>query len=118
MYGNVYIVLGVLNVAVVGTIVMSNFHDSSLVVNKHSGQPFDVYVGRPSKWGNPFVIGRGGNRNKCIAKYRAYVLGNKELMASLHELTGKRLACWCAPLACHADVLVELANSIHVQSQE
>ena len=69
-----------------------------------------VYIGRPGKWGNPFVIGRDGTRGEVVAKYRAYLLGNRALMAALPELTGKDLVCWCAPEACHGDVLLELAN--------
>mgnify|MGYP001405663058 CR=1 FL=1 len=71
---------------------------------------FDVYIGRPSKWGNQFVIGKDGDRAEVIRKYREYLLGNESLMRSLHELRGKRLGCWCSPQACHGDVLVELAN--------
>ena len=44
--------------------------------------PFDIYIGRPSKWGNPFVIGRDGNREQVIEKYRAYILGNQTLLAA------------------------------------
>lgn len=69
-----------------------------------------VYVGRPSKWGNPFVIGRDGSRTEVIAKYRAWIVAQPELMNALHELRGRDLVCWCAPLACHGDVLRELAN--------
>jgi hypothetical protein len=69
-----------------------------------------VYVGRPSKWGNPFVIGRDGSRDDVIAKYRAWIVRQPELLAALHELRGKDLVCWCAPERCHAEVLVELAN--------
>jgi hypothetical protein len=69
-----------------------------------------VYIGRPSKWGNPFVIGRDGTRHEVVAKYRAYLLANPRLLAALPELAGKDLVCWCAPEACHGDVLVELAN--------
>jgi len=56
-----------------------------------------VYVGRPSKWGNPFVIGRDGSRDDVIAKYRAWIVRQPELLAALHELRGKDLVCWCAP---------------------
>ncbi len=70
-----------------------------------------VYVGRPSKWGNPFVIGRDGTREQVVAKYRAWIVRQPTLMAALHELTGKDLVCWCAPEGCHADVLVALANN-------
>ncbi len=69
-----------------------------------------VYVGRPSKWGNPFVLGRDGSRSEVIAKYRAWIVEQPDLVASLDELRGRYLVCWCAPQACHADVLIELAN--------
>lgn len=69
-----------------------------------------VYIGRPSKWGNPFVIGRDGTRAAVIDKYRAWLLSMPELLGSLDELRGRDLVCWCAPLACHGDVLVELAK--------
>ena len=45
-----------------------------------------VYVGRPSKWGNPFVIGRDGTREEVIAKYRDWILRQPALVAALHEL--------------------------------
>lgn len=69
-----------------------------------------IYVGRPSIWGNPFKIGPDGTRDEVIEKYRAWLLAQPELMSKLPELRGRHLACWCAPLACHADVLLELAN--------
>ena len=69
-----------------------------------------VYVGRPTKWGNPFVIGRDGMREAVIAKYRAWIARQPALMAALPELRGKDLVCWCAPERCHAEVLIELAN--------
>jgi hypothetical protein len=78
-------------------------------VGKHSSGG-RVYVGRPSKWGNPFVIGRDGVRDEVIAKYRAWVVKQPALMNALHELRNKDLICWCAPEACHADVLAELAK--------
>lgn len=71
---------------------------------------YDVYIGRPSKWGNPFVIGRDGSRADVIAKYRAWLLNQPTLVAVLPELRGKVLGCWCAPQACHGDVLEELAG--------
>lgn len=72
--------------------------------------PYDVYIGRPTKWGNPFKIGRDGTREQVIEKYRAWLLQQPELMAALPELRGKVLGCWCHPQACHGDVLAELAN--------
>jgi len=71
----------------------------------------DVYIGRPSPFGNPFVIGKDGGREEVIRKYEAFVLGNADLLSLVRrELKGKVLGCWCAPLACHGDVLVRLAN--------
>lgn len=72
--------------------------------------PYDVYVGRPTKWGNPFVIGRDGTREEVIAKYEDYLRNRLDLWMALPDLRGKVLACWCAPLPCHADVLLRLAN--------
>lgn len=71
---------------------------------------YDVYIGRPSKWGNPFVMGRDGTRAEVVAKYRAHVLRRPDLLAALKELKGKALGCWCAPQACHGDVLAELSE--------
>lgn len=68
-----------------------------------------VYVGRPTKWGNPFVIGKDGSREVVIAKYATYIVGR--YTHKLHELRGKDLVCWCHPLPCHADVLLDLANA-------
>jgi hypothetical protein len=69
-----------------------------------------VYIGRPSKWGNPFEIGKDGDRETVILKYREWILTQPHLIASLPELRGKVLGCWCAPKACHGDILVSLAN--------
>lgn len=74
------------------------------------GKAFDVYIGRPSIWGNPFVIGIDGTREEVIKKYRAWILQNPKLLAELHTLKGKVLGCYCAPLPCHGDVLQELAE--------
>jgi len=73
-------------------------------------QKYDVYCGRPSIWGNPFVIGKDGNRTEVIKKHREWLLQNKELMAKIPELKGKILGCWCSPQSCHCDFLAELAN--------
>jgi hypothetical protein len=69
-----------------------------------------VYIGRPSIWGNPFVIGKDGSRDDVIAKYETWLLGNGQLVDQLAALAGKDLVCWCAPARCHGDVLVRLAN--------
>lgn len=80
---------------------------------------FDVYIGRGSKWGNPFSHKEGtlaehvvGSREEAIAKYEEYLLNNQELVDALPELKGKVLGCWCKPKACHGDVLLRMANSL------
>lgn len=71
----------------------------------------DVYIGRPSKWGNPYTVGRDGSRADVIARYELWLAGQPELLAALGELAGKTLGCWCAPEPCHGDVLVRLAET-------
>jgi len=68
-------------------------------------EPFDVYIGRGSKWGNPFKIGRDGNREEVISKFEAYMMNRPDLIQALPELVGKTLGCWCKPKACHGDIL-------------
>lgn len=75
-------------------------------------EPFDVYIGRPSKWGNPFPLVKGASdeeRADCLAKYTEWLLAQPQLLAQLGELRDKVLGCWCAPKACHGDVLARLA---------
>lgn len=77
------------------------------VLNKHSDFPGEeaVYIGRPSKWGNPYdSFGREEN----IRRFREYL--TDKLMqdeAFLEPLRGKDLVCFCKPLNCHGDVIME-----------
>ncbi len=96
------------------------------VLNKRTDKiPEDaVYVGRPSKWGNSMTMKelrrlfpkdtKEELNQKAVDWYREYIavpFGRPaELMAEITELKGKDLVCWCAPLPCHADVLLKLAN--------
>ena len=89
-----------------------------------------VYVGRPSKWGNPFKVGifydnyygtfpiestkgiKIKTLKQCLKRYGKFI---KELHSAeyvdLSELRCKNLSCWCAlDKPCHADTLLELAN--------
>lgn len=78
-----------------------------------------VYVGRPAKWGNPYSHLASKlsmiyvpTREVAIEKYKEWIAKScpefiEELKA---ELRGKDLVCWCAPKACHADTLLEIAN--------
>ena len=93
------------------------------VLNKRTNGVPDgaVYVGRPTKWGNPFKtndpllpsgLTKEQKRQAVVDEYRRYILARPSLLADLLELKGKDLVCWCAPLPCHADVLLELANKV------
>lgn len=79
--------------------------------NNHRGEEY-VRICRPSRWGNPFKIGRDGTREEVIRKYEAYILTRPDLLAQLPTLKGKRLACWCAPFACHGDILARMADEL------
>lgn len=82
------------------------------VCNKRVEQPRDsIYIGRPSKWGNPYAMGPHSTREQVIQLYRELLLANPHLLEVIRrELAGKDLVCWCAPAACHGDVLLRVAN--------
>jgi hypothetical protein len=73
-----------------------------------------VYVGRPTRWGNPFVVGTEGvpDRSVAVDRYRSWLAGQPELVAAARvALAGRDLVCWCpAGAACHADVLLAVVN--------
>lgn len=90
----------------------------TVVVNRRI-EIADVYIGRGSPWGNPFShVPSGFNtirvatRADAIARYREWIQTQPQLLAKLHTLRGKILGCYCAPLACHGDVLAELADAL------
>jgi hypothetical protein len=80
---------------------------------------FDVYIGRPGPWGNPFshlpdsaAQFRCASREEAVARYREWLLSQSLLVEKAkRELRGKVLGCWCAPKSCHGEVLAEVANS-------
>ena len=81
-------------------------------------KPYDIYIGRPSKWGNPFSIGqnyqgRVMTREDVVRAYKDWLLHSdkgQELFKAIKELKGKILGCWCYPEMCHGDVLAYYAN--------
>lgn len=86
---------------------------TATVVHIRDGVGYDVYIGRGSKWGNPFKIGRDGNRGEVIDKYAEYLIAHPRLVVdALYELQDKRLACFCAPKPCHGDLLVGLVSCL------
>lgn len=95
------------------------------VLNKRSKNiPADaVYIGRPTKWGNPYTHLEGTlakykveNRQAAVDAFKKYldqaIAANPQILETIkRELGGKDLVCWCAPLACHGDYLIQLANN-------
>jgi hypothetical protein len=74
-------------------------------------EKYDVYIGRPSKWGNPYSIGKDGTREEVIYKHHCDFFGKPQLMIeAIKELKGKTLGCYCSPAACHGDTLSDWAN--------
>jgi len=93
------------------------------VVNKHY-EEYDVYIGRGSKWGNPYTHIKDKKtkaefivetREEAVEKYEEWIRQQPELLASLWELRGKRLGCFCKPASCHGDILVKLIEEICVE---
>jgi hypothetical protein len=72
-----------------------------------------VYVGRPSVFGNPFVVGVHGSRELVIERFREYAVDRcyreSAFRAEVASLHGRTLVCWCAPAPCHGKVLLWLA---------
>ena len=94
------------------------------VVNLNK-EPYDVYIGRGSKWGNPYTTIKDKETLACeivdsseeaISKYKEHILSTPELYNSLHELEGKTLGCFCKPKSCHGDVLLELISQKNLKN--
>jgi Domain of unknown function (DUF4326) len=82
-------------------------------------EPYDIYCGRPSKWGNPYSHKEGtlaefkvDTRDEAVDAYESYLLSNKELMDSLPELMYKKISCWCFPKKCHCDILKKYVDRL------
>lgn len=82
------------------------------IVNIKSGAKYDVYCGRPSIFGNPFVIGKDGSRDEVIEKYRTYfhekISSDQNFLNEVYKLKDKTLGCFffCVPQKCHCEVIV------------
>ncbi len=98
------------------------------IVNRKTYRGESVYVGRPSALGNPFVIGRDGDRQTVVEKYRRWLWrqlqrGSGEVFEAIHRLAQQAktddlvLACWCLPEKCHAEIIRSAIEWINNQSQ-
>lgn len=79
-------------------------------------EPYDVYIGRGSMWGNPFKMVSEADRERVIRDYKKYlkkaILSGEIRALDLKTLKGKRLGCYCKPKACHGDILAAIVNMI------
>lgn len=99
--------------------MLDEFKSDTRVVHCQK-ERYDVYIGRPSEWGNPYSHIKDREtraqfltrtREEAISKYREWILQQPHLMEKLETLRGKTLGCWCKPKSCHGDILIELLNS-------
>lgn len=91
--------------------------EKTTVVNCRTSD-YDVFIGRPSLWGNPFKVGRDGNRQECLDKFRDYLKDKPYLIEAAKEmLKGRVLGCYCKPLPCHGDIWVEVIEKGGDQSE-
>ena len=71
-------------------------------------QPENVYIGRPTKWGNQNKISKILSREKVVQLYEEDIKNNPVLLRDLHQLRGKNLGCWCYPQPCHGNIIQKL----------
>jgi hypothetical protein len=102
---------------------MSNYDDPPLQASvvHCKRDKFDIYIGRPGEWGNPFSHKPGtkaqfrvSTRDEAIEEYRKYLIkqlrSGEVTLEQLQALQGKVLGCWCHPKPCHGDILVKAAK--------
>jgi len=83
---------------------------SHTVVVNIKNERCDIKIDRTTIFGNPYRIGPDGDRKQVIEKYRSHFynkLKNSNFRDKVLQLKGKRLGCWCFPLECHGNVIVE-----------
>jgi hypothetical protein len=89
-----------------GQTITVNFRSHQNLIVWAQAHDLFVRIDRLSIWGNPFELDKDGDRATVIANYRDHYLPHKpSLLIRTDELKGKALGCWCAPEACHGDVL-------------
>ena len=84
------------------------------VVNLYKSN-YDVYIGRPTLFGNPYIVGKHGERGQCVEFFKEYfyarLASDAEFREAVDSLRGKVLGCYCKPQACHGDVIEEYLAS-------
>lgn len=102
--------------------------NKATVVNIKHGYNYDIYIGRPSIWGNPFSSKKhtstkfkSSSLKNCLKMYKQHILNDKNLLNNLHKLKGKTLGCWCveknwkrknniSEYLCHGEILLDLID--------
>ena len=83
-------------------------------------EAFDMYIGRPSRFGNPFKLTDESRRVDVIGKYKRYlwerIQNEPEFREAVRKLHGKILGCWCSPKLCHGHVLASAAAYLELQA--
>lgn len=71
-----------------------------------------VWIDRTTEFGNPYVVGRDGERGECVRLHAEMVdrMSHRQKELLRGRLRGKDLVCWCAPAPCHGDKLLAVAN--------
>jgi hypothetical protein len=94
-----------------GQTVVANKHRDRDLIAWATAHDLAAVIMRPSKWGNPFQIGRDGDRDEVCERFKSYLSNSPELCQQIGELKGKVLVCCCHPKRCHGDALAQFANS-------
>ena len=81
---------------------------------------YDTLIDRTTMWGNPFRIGKDGNRSEVIEKFRRWLKGEshtefkqkerQKIICNIDSLDGKTIGCWCKPKSCHGDTYADIVE--------
>lgn len=88
-----------------GTVVAHMKKDEHLV-NWAQLQNRYQRIDRRTSWGNPYALGKDGDRDLVCDSFAVYLEEHPTLLRRLPELRGKVLGCWCYPERCHGDELI------------
>jgi hypothetical protein len=92
------------------------------VVNMHKDYNYDVDITRNGIYGNPFIIGRDGDRKQVLSKFRRWLKGTdfrnldqqrrKLILDSLPSLKDRKLGCVCVPESCHGHIYIDFIEGL------
>jgi len=95
------------NLVEAGASVIANLKTDDKIIQWAEFRGLLVRIDRQTRWGNPFEVGKDGDRDYVVESYARYFERKLSLHSDIRELDGKVLACWCYPEACHGDVLLD-----------